>query len=74
MFAFAHWLTGCKEDSGGNPRNGDQMEGQWKQMKGRIKEKWGKPPGSDWDRWPASATSFWGNSRPIARHKPTPRG
>lgn len=29
--------------------NGDQIEGQWKQMKGRVKEKWGKLTDSDLD-------------------------
>lgn len=30
--------------------NADQMEGQWKQMKGKMKEKWGKLTDSDWDQ------------------------
>jgi uncharacterized protein YjbJ (UPF0337 family) len=29
--------------------NWDQIEGQWKQLKGRMKEKWGKLTDSDWD-------------------------
>ncbi|HEV3196590.1 MAG TPA: CsbD family protein [Bryobacteraceae bacterium] len=29
--------------------NSDQLEGQWKQMKGKMKEKWGKLTDSDWD-------------------------
>lgn len=29
--------------------NSDQMEGQWKQIKGKMKEKWGKLTDSDWD-------------------------
>jgi uncharacterized protein YjbJ (UPF0337 family) len=29
--------------------NSDQMEGQWKQMKGKVKEKWGKLTDSDLD-------------------------
>jgi uncharacterized protein YjbJ (UPF0337 family) len=29
--------------------NSDTMEGQWKQMKGKMKEKWGKLTDSDWD-------------------------
>ena len=30
--------------------NSDQMEGQWKQLKGKMKEKWGKLTDSDWDQ------------------------
>ncbi len=30
--------------------NADQMEGQWKQLKGKMKEKWGKLTDSDWDQ------------------------
>ena len=30
--------------------NSDQLEGQWKQMKGKMKEKWGKLTDSDWDQ------------------------
>jgi uncharacterized protein YjbJ (UPF0337 family) len=29
--------------------NADQFEGQWKQLKGKMKEKWGKLTDSDWD-------------------------
>jgi uncharacterized protein YjbJ (UPF0337 family) len=29
--------------------NSDQFEGQWKQMKGKMREKWGKLTDSDWD-------------------------
>jgi uncharacterized protein YjbJ (UPF0337 family) len=29
--------------------NSDQLEGQWKQMKGKVKEKWGKLTDSDLD-------------------------
>ena len=28
--------------------NWDMAEGQWKQMKGKMKEKWGKLTDSDW--------------------------
>ncbi len=30
--------------------NADIMEGQWKQLKGKMKEKWGKLTDSDWDQ------------------------
>jgi uncharacterized protein YjbJ (UPF0337 family) len=30
--------------------NADMMQGQWKQMKGKMKEKWGKLTDSDWDQ------------------------
>lgn len=29
--------------------NWDTMEGQWKQFRGKMKEKWGKLTDSDWD-------------------------
>jgi len=29
--------------------NSDQLEGQWKQVKGKVKEKWGKLTDSDLD-------------------------
>jgi uncharacterized protein YjbJ (UPF0337 family) len=29
--------------------NSDQLEGQWKQIKGKVKEKWGKLTDSDLD-------------------------
>jgi len=29
--------------------NSDQLEGQWKQLKGKVKEKWGKLTDSDLD-------------------------
>ncbi|HUI79803.1 MAG TPA: CsbD family protein [Bryobacteraceae bacterium] len=29
--------------------NSDQMQGQWKQLKGKVKEKWGKLTDSDLD-------------------------
>ena len=29
--------------------NSDQMQGQWKQMKGKVKEKWGKLTDNDLD-------------------------
>ena len=30
--------------------NADMMQGQWKQIKGKMKEKWGKLTDSDWDQ------------------------
>jgi uncharacterized protein YjbJ (UPF0337 family) len=30
--------------------NADIMQGQWKQLKGKMKEKWGKLTDSDWDQ------------------------
>jgi uncharacterized protein YjbJ (UPF0337 family) len=35
---------------GGGIMNSDQMEGQWKQLKGKMKEKWGNLTDSDWDQ------------------------
>jgi uncharacterized protein YjbJ (UPF0337 family) len=32
------------------PMNADILQGQWKQMKGKMKEKWGKLTDSDWDQ------------------------
>ena len=29
--------------------NWDQVEGKWMQMRGKMKEKWGKLTDSDWD-------------------------
>jgi uncharacterized protein YjbJ (UPF0337 family) len=29
--------------------NQDTLEGQWKQMKGKLREKWGKLTDDDWD-------------------------
>ena len=30
--------------------NQDTLEGQWKQLKGKMREKWGKLTDDDWDR------------------------
>jgi len=30
--------------------NADQFEGQWKQLKGKMREKWGKLTDGDWDQ------------------------
>jgi uncharacterized protein YjbJ (UPF0337 family) len=40
--------------------NSDQMEGQWKQMKGKMKEKWGKLTDSDWDQIAGKRDQFLG--------------
>jgi uncharacterized protein YjbJ (UPF0337 family) len=32
------------------PMNADTLQGQWKQVKGKMKEKWGKLTDSDWDQ------------------------
>jgi uncharacterized protein YjbJ (UPF0337 family) len=31
------------------PMNQDTLEGQWKQFKGKMREKWGKLTDDDWD-------------------------
>jgi uncharacterized protein YjbJ (UPF0337 family) len=33
-----------------NPMNWDRVEGNWKQMKGKAREQWGKLTDSDWDQ------------------------
>lgn len=30
--------------------NFDQMEGNWKQLKGKMREKWGKLTNNDWEQ------------------------
>jgi uncharacterized protein YjbJ (UPF0337 family) len=30
--------------------NADQIEGNWKQLKGKMREKWGKLTDSDWEQ------------------------
>ena len=30
--------------------NQDTLEGQWKQLKGKMREKWGKLTDDDWDK------------------------
>src|SRR3954468_22574665 len=34
---------------GGIGMNSDTMEGNWKQLKGKMREKWGKLTDDDWD-------------------------
>jgi uncharacterized protein YjbJ (UPF0337 family) len=36
------------------------MEGQWKQMKGKMKEKWGKITDDDWDMIAGRRDQFMG--------------
>jgi uncharacterized protein YjbJ (UPF0337 family) len=38
-----------KIHSGGNAMNSDQLQGKWKQVKGSIKERWGKLTDDDVD-------------------------
>jgi uncharacterized protein YjbJ (UPF0337 family) len=33
-----------------DPMNWDRIEGNWKQVKGKAREKWGKLTDSDWDQ------------------------
>jgi uncharacterized protein YjbJ (UPF0337 family) len=40
--------------------NRDTMEGQWKQMKGKLKEKWGKLTDDDWDMIAGRRDQFMG--------------
>ncbi len=40
--------------------NWDQVEGQWKQIKGSMKEKWGKLTDSDWDQVAGKRDQFLG--------------
>lgn len=35
----------------------NQVEGNWKQMKGTVKERWGKLTDDDWPSSPAAAIS-----------------
>ena len=37
--------------------NWDRIEGQWKQLKGKAQQRWGKLTDDDWDRFRASAKS-----------------
>jgi uncharacterized protein YjbJ (UPF0337 family) len=59
-FAITHWIAACTFTRGGNPMNSDQMEGQWKQLKGKMKEKWGKLTDSDWDQVAGRRDQFLG--------------
>ncbi len=40
--------------------NADMLQGQWKQMKGKMKEKWGKLTDSDWDQIAGKRDQFIG--------------
>jgi uncharacterized protein YjbJ (UPF0337 family) len=40
--------------------NRDTMEGQWKQMTGRLKEKWGKLTDDDWNKIAGRRDQFLG--------------
>jgi uncharacterized protein YjbJ (UPF0337 family) len=40
--------------------NSDQWEGQWKQFKGKMREKWGKLTDSDWDAVAGKKDQFLG--------------
>jgi uncharacterized protein YjbJ (UPF0337 family) len=50
-FGFVRWPRGCNAALWEKmPMNADILQGQWKQMKGKMKEKWGKLTDSDWDQ------------------------
>jgi hypothetical protein len=36
----------------------DRVEGNWKQFKGRVKEKWGNPPMTIWTALPVVAINW----------------
>jgi uncharacterized protein YjbJ (UPF0337 family) len=36
------YFTGTQIEEGDDIMNSDQMKGKWKQMKGSVKERWGK--------------------------------
>jgi uncharacterized protein YjbJ (UPF0337 family) len=40
--------------------NWDTIEGQWKQMRGKMREKWGKLTDDDWDRIAGKREQFLG--------------
>ncbi len=40
--------------------NWDQVEGQWKQMSGKMREKWGKLTDSDWQQIGGKKDQFLG--------------
>jgi len=40
--------------------NSDQWEGQWKQFKGKMREKWGKLTDSDWEAVAGKKDQFLG--------------
>jgi uncharacterized protein YjbJ (UPF0337 family) len=43
-------MSGNHETSQGKNMNRDQMKGQWKQLKGRVRERWGKLTDDDVDQ------------------------
>jgi uncharacterized protein YjbJ (UPF0337 family) len=49
---FAEWLFPCCDTREGEkyPMNWDRIEGNWKQVKGKAREQWGKLTDSDWDQ------------------------
>jgi uncharacterized protein YjbJ (UPF0337 family) len=40
--------------------NWDRIEGQWRQMRGKMKEKWGKLTDSDWEQIAGRRDQFLG--------------
>ena len=42
--------------------NWDRIEGNWKEWKGKIKEKWGQLPTTTWSKLPAAGISSSGSS------------
>jgi uncharacterized protein YjbJ (UPF0337 family) len=44
----ASWLKCTADDLRRYAMNWDQIEGKWKQLSGRAREKWGKLTDSDW--------------------------
>jgi uncharacterized protein YjbJ (UPF0337 family) len=46
--AFREWLGGAQQPENVTMNN-DQIEGNWKQVKGKIKEQWGKLTDDDLD-------------------------
>jgi uncharacterized protein YjbJ (UPF0337 family) len=46
------WLRACPYTREGEyiPMNWDRVEGNWKQMKGKAREQWGKLTDSDWEQ------------------------
>jgi uncharacterized protein YjbJ (UPF0337 family) len=40
--------------------NSDQFEGQWKQLKGKMREKWGKLTDDDWHQIAGKRDQFLG--------------
>jgi uncharacterized protein YjbJ (UPF0337 family) len=48
-FGFIHWCGGCNPEKRRYRMNQDTLEGQWKQLKGKLREQWGKLTDDDWD-------------------------